>query len=727
MDDPEKIVEQEAPASCLDDVLKEAKGAVTDRHGWITQQREWYTIRYGMRAKKKFPWPGASNLHIPLTDKVIRRLKPIFISAVFGVDPICTFEPLGATSIDSARTFEVGYDWLVRYRMKNAQEQAGFWTDFMLGGGFGLAKCVWEYEARKVTRRLKVDWVPQDVDRKEFLSPTELEIDIARRSGIDKSEKDFTAIGRSLVRQFLAGDEELVWERETVFYNAPKWYAVDPQDFIAPWDATTDIDAMPWCAHRMFLHPHEMRERMESGRYKRAETQRALEAGPSGGDAADPAGELEQRKQMREGVDGKGVRSETKHELWELYYREKDGCKRVATVHMVSGEVLRDMEYQYEHDEWPFTRFSFEMNEDRWYSSRGVPSMLYDLQKELNAQHNSKIDNMSISTSKSFIYRHGSIRNPEKWKFRPGVMFPVMRMTDIQPIQHMQTDWVHEREEMNLRQNAEEYVGTPDFGISNINQRVERRTATEIEQIQNSSGAVAEETLRRYQRQMRRLHRQTLLLWQQYGDDQVEVRVTGTDKSLVFVRFDLQKEYDLVPSGRIDNLNSQQRAQQALTVLQLAESPLASKYVNHFEVVRDILENLNYRNSKRYLQAPGVWEQDALLQQVHEVSMAETIGEVPPVDQSDPHELHVSVLQQIMANKQDDQELMILLAGHLALHAYFLGERGVLQQYLQQTGGQVQEAGSRLLIVLPKREGGEDGGQGGSGDAGAAGAGPPAA
>lgn len=700
--DPEKLDGAAQDEDCRSRVMDEAEHALADRQSWVKLQREWYTVRYGMRAKKKFPWPGASNLHIPLTDKVIRRVKPIFISSFFGVDPICTMEPLGNTTQDAARVFELGYDWLVRHRMERPQEELTFAVDDELEGGFGIIKCVWEYRSRVKDRRLKVDWVPREVSRKEYLPPAELELDLVRRCGLDPDDKRFEEQGKAVVSQFLAGDEELVWEIEDVEYNAPRWYHVAPEDLILPWDATCDIDAQPWVAHRMFLNKHELQDRARSGRYDRAAVTTALESNITGGALSDPASELEQRKQLREGVDGKGGRTDSRHEVWELYYRDDEGDKRVATIHRASKEVLRDVPYPYEHGQWPFTRFSFELNDDRWYASRGVPSLLWDLQREINAQHNAKVDNMAISTSKSFIYRNGAIRNPSKFKFRPGAMFGVPRTNDLVPIQHQQTDWVHEREEMALRMLAEEYVGTPDFGISNINQRVERRTATEIDQIQMSSGLVAEEALRRNQWAAKRLHRQTILLWQQYGDDQVVVRVTGSEESVVFVRFDLLKEFDIVPNGRIDNLNAAQRAQQAMGVLQLTESS-AGRFINQYEVVKDVLENLNYRSSKRYLMAPGVWEQDAVLQQIHEISMAEKLGEVPPVDQSDAHQIHVATLERAIP-QMTDERVALLMIGHLALHAFFLGEKGMLEQFIQQTGARPVEAGTRLMLELPQEE-----------------------
>lgn len=705
----------EAPPKPLDDALEATKKAIADRNDWENRLRAWYSQRYGLRAKKVFPWPGSSNLFIPLTDKVIRRLKPSFLNATFGVSPIVGFEPLGNTRIETTRAFEAGYDWLVRSRMKSPREALQFAVDNALGFGFGVVKSVWEFQAKDVSRRVEVDWVPDGVEREEYLPPRELEVDLARRLALDPSKEDHRRIGRAAMRDFLAGAEYLEFQLEyDVTYNAPRWHSVDPIDFIVPWDSDLDIDNFPLCTHRFPLSEHQLKMRGHTGFYPAEKVKEALESLAGAEGDGSPSSNLEQRKQLREGIKGDGRRSEHKHEMWEVYYI--DGIeRRVATVHARSKAIMFDRTFDYEHDQWPFTRISFEQNENRWYAGRGIPEMLYDLQSEVNAQHNAKLDNMAISTSKSFIYRQGSITNPAKWVFRPGAMFPVRRMDDVQPLVHQQTDWVHNNEEMNLRQTAEEYIGTPDFGISNINQRVERRTATEIDQIQASTGIVAEETLQRYQTSMRRLHQQTAFLWRQFGDEQVEVRVTGSEEALVLVRFDLYQAFDMVPTGRLDNATPSQRIQKASVVLSLLDNPRLAQHINDFEVTRDVLENLDYRSSKRYLNPPGLFETTAVSRQIHEITQMEMLGEIFPVDQGDPHEIHLAVLQKVAVARQGEPELLLLLAGHAALHQFFLGERGALEAYIQQTGAQVQEAGTRLILVLP--EGGEGAGTPGGGTA----------
>jgi hypothetical protein len=270
------------------------------------------------------------------------------------------------------------------------------------------------------------------------------------------------------------------------------------------------------------------------------------------------------------------------------------------------------------------------------------------------------------------------------------------------PITHQPMDFSFNAEEENLRAWAEEYIGTPDFGISNINQRVERRTATEVSQIQRSTGAIADAFLERFQSAMRRMHRQTLFLWAQYGDDQVMVRVTGKEFDVPFVRFDIYRDYDLAPTGRLDNLSPDMRISRAAAALDMARDPISGPYVNVFEVVREIFENLDYRNSERFLNEPGTADQNAIAVQVSEITSMATLGEVWPVDQRDPHGIHLQACERALQMEKDENVAQLILA-HAAVHMYFNGSSDLLRQLMEQ-GWQPGQSGTKITMSPPVQQ-----------------------
>jgi hypothetical protein len=85
------------------------------------------------------------------------------------------------------------------------------------------------------------------------------------------------------------------------------------------------------------------------------------------------------------------------------------------------------------------------------------------------------------------------------------------------------------------------------------------------------------------------------------------------------------------------------------------------------------------------------------------------VGEVAPVNAGDTHEIHRQVLQKAAVANQDDPVLVWLMIQHDALHAFFMGDRAPLEQFIQ-LGAQVEQVGNKLVVLQPApmpREGGE--------------------
>ena len=62
-----------------------------DRNDWEQKQRRFYIMRHdGLRRRAK-PFPSAADLHIPLVDEAISKLKPFTLSQVFSSPRLATF------------------------------------------------------------------------------------------------------------------------------------------------------------------------------------------------------------------------------------------------------------------------------------------------------------------------------------------------------------------------------------------------------------------------------------------------------------------------------------------------------------------------------------------------------------------------------------------------------------------------------------------------------------
>ena len=66
-------------------------GDLQYRSSWDERMRTFYEMRHhGLRRKNK-PWPGASDVHVPVGDMAIEKLKPYYFQQVFATDVLAQF------------------------------------------------------------------------------------------------------------------------------------------------------------------------------------------------------------------------------------------------------------------------------------------------------------------------------------------------------------------------------------------------------------------------------------------------------------------------------------------------------------------------------------------------------------------------------------------------------------------------------------------------------------
>ncbi len=153
---------------------QEVLDALKTRVPWENRQANWYMMRTeGLRRKNK-PWPNAADMHFPLVDMLIEKLKPFYIAQVFATDTIASFTGLDVNS--SAWQNSVG-QWF-DYKLKqhtNFEFEIVIGADRMLQSGKCPVKVYWDAEAKQLVfeainplylivppwtgRLAKADWV----------------------------------------------------------------------------------------------------------------------------------------------------------------------------------------------------------------------------------------------------------------------------------------------------------------------------------------------------------------------------------------------------------------------------------------------------------------------------------------------------------------------------------------------------------------------------------------
>lgn len=598
-------------------LLKNVETDLQDRESRDLKLLRWYKKRYGIRpSKKNFPFPGASNTHIALTDEKIRKLKPNFTNLAIEGDPVVTFMPVGNTPLSAARNVSLFMHWLLMYYMRLARGHSFFRNlaliiDRMLERGKGYAKVVWDYDFVERTRIIDLEKIP-DVIKEQIYNPLvtdeELEMVLIRETTLNPADADDKKEMRNVIEQFKRGEQILKFRERRDLYNGPRVVAIDDKDLILP-RYTTDIQSVDRICHILHYSENDLKKEEESGKFENVgaviENRKKGTGRRPGSDIIriSPMQTLESLKKSREGI-GEYETTTELIDIYEIYtYYDVNGDdieeKVVIDVDPKTQQILRFIEYPYEHEKWPFIIFDYEFNDDRFYSQRGLPECLDPYQTIATNQENAKLDRMTLANSFQFKYKIGSV-NTSNIRFIPSQGIGVKRMEDLEAFQIPNIDFSYDKEMEKIRGLAESYIGQPDFDLGSFSKGKERRTAFEVSEMVNLGKQLFSFDSMLFKDSLFELYDQIFELWMQYGPDDVYVAVTGQEQPLHLTKQQLRGNFVIVPSGEITLLARTLAEQKAFALLELATKD-QSGAIDQYNAWENYLIKFAPRESKRML------------------------------------------------------------------------------------------------------------------------------
>ena len=614
----------------IDDLRSKIDKDIRDRSSRDEKLLRWYKKRYGIRpAQKTSPWPGASNIHVFLTDEKIRKMKPNYINLAFEGDPVVTFQALGGTPLEVATNAELLMDWILKYRMNQAPginyfRSLSLIVDRMLEKGKGFAKVIWDYQCMHTNTFVDVQKLPIEIlqaVQDPLITDEELYSIVYQLTDLIPDIEEDVEQAKKMISQFRSGERILRYKSKTEIYNGPRVVPVDDKDLIVP-EYCTDIQTATRITHRLYMTENDLKIAADNGKYNAKAVKKILDeakvTGQKGGsvDKIMSIEELQTLKRQREGVQPADADSEL-FEVWEVYTYydiDNDGVdeKVVITYHNSSKEILRMIEFPYNHYKWPFVVFDFELNDDRFYSQRGLPELLDHYQTELTVQENAKLDRMTLANSLQFKYRIGAI-NPKNIRFIPGQGIPVHRMDDLMELQISNIDLSFDSEMEKIRKHSEAYIGQPDLDAGELAGGAERRTAFEVSEMVSVGKQIFSFDARLFKDALHKLYDQIFELWIQYGPNKAEIQITGSSP-LVVSKLDIIGNFNIVPSGEFTLLARTLEVQRAFAELQLALTD-QSGAIDKYNAWDNYLRKSNPKNTQRLLRTREQYEQIQQMQQ----------------------------------------------------------------------------------------------------------------
>jgi hypothetical protein len=196
------------------------------RKAWEERQRLWYEMRHnGIRRRNK-PYPGAADLHYPLADGQIDKLKPFYFSQIWGSELLAAFVSKRTLLSDQARS---AASWF-HYQMvesTNYYRESLSGIDNMLMAGNAVLKLWWDESEQELTFDA-IDPVflvvpPGTVDLQKADRIThiiQLTESAYRRNSAYKQEDDFIKNITGKAAEGTPQKEEEKYSREGITYGA---------------------------------------------------------------------------------------------------------------------------------------------------------------------------------------------------------------------------------------------------------------------------------------------------------------------------------------------------------------------------------------------------------------------------------------------------------------------------------------------------------------------------
>lgn len=556
---------------------------------WETNQQKYHKLRMRIKKNKSYPFVGCSNLRMPTLEIKIRKLKAALVNVIFGIRPIIQAVPSPSGNWNVARKIEKFLDHIIMDVM-SLKEKAVIAIDQALEKGFYLIKPYWRLEITTRVEKLSLDdinieeamWLFDPRTPKEQVVNAILQRVQADLSPLVKDEN----IKRTeeIVEQVFAGKSEISFQLQDVIYNYPDVGLCSPERVYVPSTTGYDPQGASYIIHEFFMPLRTLKQNAKNKGWDGfsidgIEIKKEV-------DLTDKSIELD--KDTREGIE----RLKSTDELvkvWECYCWHDingDGVeeKCIVTIAPDFDKVLRKITLPFYSGKFPFVKLFYELIDDRWFSHRGIPSLIEDIVKEIDIQHMQKIDSQTIRNAPMYTYRSGMV-NPKTVQFAFGQGIPVHGMQplndSIAPLnsQNQGVEFSYEREQMILETKVEELIGQVDFSLQSMINKRQPRTLGEVQMQQQNMQQVFSLDADLFREQFAKLFNWIWDLWSQYGDEEYEFKYFGNDNSqgetIKLSREEVQGKYKITVRGNDQNTNPQVKLQKAQTVMMAAQQPVA--------------------------------------------------------------------------------------------------------------------------------------------------------
>jgi len=287
----------------------------------------------------------------------------------------------------------------------------------------------------------------------------------------------------------------------------------------------------------------------------------------------------------------------------------------IVWVHLETREILRAT-YLYRVMRTglrPFFKIGFHRRTDA-QEDVGLVELLFSLSKEIDAQHNMRIDTGLLTSLPWGFYRPSNAMSQEKLPIEPGTLLPTLdpQRDVFFPNLGSRTSFGFQ-EEQALMNQVERLTSISDLSLGVLGAQGATRTATGASILAGETSANLDIFIRRMNRGWKMALKYLFHLLQQKLPDGFEFRITGEDGQDYYGTVQDRKEiagmYDFALEPNSANSNPQLQLQRANQIYQMTQNPIDLQLGlvtprNRYESVRNLFVALGVKDTGKYVQEP---------------------------------------------------------------------------------------------------------------------------
>ncbi len=541
------------------ELIEKIRSARSGMADMLDKLKDWDALYEGKLPEKAVPWPGCSNICVPLTQWVCDTYKARIADVILSVLPLVLVEPPAGLQQPEYK--------------KRAQGVESFLQSYC--------------------ERMKLgDILADDVLSSALRSPVAA-TKIAWRDEMRQTQRFMPTVDPMTGEPMLGEDGQGVFEPQEVQesrYRGPRVEFVDIRNLVI-WPLTAkSVEECQIVGDRFSLTKQQDKERVKLGKFDRVALNLEAES-EEGSEAAAEFDELDEYM----GIERLGDYEQL--DFWEViaaYDADGDGFAEdcVFTIHDETGGIVRAIRYPYYHGLRYYDFCVLFPRAGRAFG-RTMPQILEGSQRELNAIHNQRIDAVTLAMSKPFVGRRSSTVDYDTLLIAPGY---VTLLDDLNDVKELAID--PQIPGMDVEQMARDYAERASgiFDQTTGKESEEKKTATEVGLVASSAGIRFADTIRAVHQSIINIARQVAGLCYQYaGDEELQAYQIERD--------DLIFPWRYVAHGNTGTANkTQQRQESMLLYDKLIQSPLVAQDLTRiWRLSQDLLQAFDRTDTEAYV------------------------------------------------------------------------------------------------------------------------------